>query len=41
MGLRRESDSICDKTEKPFHVLVEAMKVLGYVAEEQMEGEEG
>lgn len=28
------------RQKKPFHVLVEAMKVLGYVAEEQMEGEE-
>lgn len=28
------------RQKKPFHVLVEAMKVLGYVAEEQVEGEE-
>lgn len=28
------------KQHKPFNVLVEAMKVLGYEAEEQMRGEE-
>ena len=32
--------SLVTRRKKPFNVLVEAMKVLGYVAEEQMEGEE-
>lgn len=32
--------SFVTRRKKPFSVLVEAMKVLGYVAEEQMEGDE-